>query len=235
MLFQKGHTPWNKDKKGIHLSLDTEFKQGNSGYWKGKERSFKTIQKIKKAHKGKHYSPTTEFKKGIKVWNKGKKYPQYSGKNHPLFGKKFSDEIKEKQRQAKLKNPVRYWLGKERIDIKGEKNNNWKGGITPLEHMIRTSPEYNEWRKSIYKKDYWTCQCGSRKNIEAHHKKAFSIILQEFLQQYSQFSPIEDKETLVRLAITYKPFWDLDNGQTLCEKCHKSLKRKFQEVENGQI
>lgn len=31
--FKKGSTPWNKDKKGIHLSPDTEFKKGdgNSG------------------------------------------------------------------------------------------------------------------------------------------------------------------------------------------------------------
>ena len=41
------------------------------------------------------------------------------------------------------------------------------------------------------------------RNLEAHHKKAFYLILEEFLQQYSQFSPIEDKETLLRLAITY--------------------------------
>lgn len=27
--FQKGHTPWNKGVKGVHLSPDTEFKKGN--------------------------------------------------------------------------------------------------------------------------------------------------------------------------------------------------------------
>lgn len=26
--FKKGHRPWNKDKKGIHLSKETEFKKG---------------------------------------------------------------------------------------------------------------------------------------------------------------------------------------------------------------
>ena len=38
--FQKGHIPWSKNKKGIHLSFKTEFK------------------------KGEHPSPKTEFKKG---------------------------------------------------------------------------------------------------------------------------------------------------------------------------
>lgn len=38
--FAKGNIPWNKDKKGIRLSPDTEFKKGihtmeNSPSWKG--------------------------------------------------------------------------------------------------------------------------------------------------------------------------------------------------------
>jgi hypothetical protein len=45
------------------------------------------------------------FKKGVPSWTKGK---------HP------SKETKEKMRQAKLKNPVRYWLGKERKNLGGK-------------------------------------------------------------------------------------------------------------------
>ena len=38
--FKKGHTPWNKGKKGIHLSPDSEFKKGqlvgkDHPSWKG--------------------------------------------------------------------------------------------------------------------------------------------------------------------------------------------------------
>ena len=38
--FKKGHKPWNKDLKGIHLSLKTEFKKGQItaekvNTWKG--------------------------------------------------------------------------------------------------------------------------------------------------------------------------------------------------------
>lgn len=35
------------------------------------------------------------------------------GKNHHFYGKHHSEEVKEKIRQAKLKNPIRYWLNKK--------------------------------------------------------------------------------------------------------------------------
>ena len=48
----------------------------------------------------------------------------------------------------------------------------------------------------------------------------FEFMFQNFLKTYSQFSPIEDKETLTRLAIGYIEFWDINNGITLCSNCH---------------
>lgn len=116
---------------------------------------------------------------------------------------------------------------------RGPLNSQWKGGITPLSQQIRQSFEYKLWRNKVFERDNFTCQAcqqRSRKNfrfeIEAHHKKSFEDIIQEFLKEFNQFSPIEDKETLVRLAITYKPFWDLNNGKTLCQKCHNLIRGK---------
>jgi len=43
-----------------------------------------------------------EHKKGRKGFWKGKKRPNYSGKNHPLFGKHHSEETKEKNRKSHL-------------------------------------------------------------------------------------------------------------------------------------
>ena len=106
---------------------------------------------------------------------------------------------------------------------RGKKNPNWKGGITPLVEMIRDLPEYENWRIAVFKKDNYTCQeCFKRGgNLHVHHNnKSFAIILNEFLNKYSQFSPFEDKETLIKLAIAYEPFWNLNNGKTLCENCH---------------
>jgi hypothetical protein len=107
----------------------------------------------------------------------------------------------------------------------GKNNPNYIDGRTPLRNLIRQLEEYFQWRTQIFKRDNYTCQeCKTYGGkLNAHHEKSFSIIFNEFLQYYNQFSPIEDKEILVRLAITWKPFWDIDNGKTLCKDCHHKI------------
>ena len=87
------------------------------------------------------------------------------------------------------------------FDKSGENNPNWKGGIKSLNSMIRSSKEFKKWREEIFKRDNYTCQsCGARskKNnyirIEAHHIKPFATFPE------------------LRFII--------DNGLTLCKKCH---------------
>lgn len=105
----------------------------------------------------------------------------------------------------------------------GQKNNLWKGGVCPLNASIRTSTKYKEWRKSVFLRDDYTCQsCFKRgEKIHVNHKKTFASISKEFVSNYSQFSPYEDKQILLRLADSYAPFWDMENAETLCVGCHK--------------
>ena len=108
----------------------------------------------------------------------------------------------------------------------GENSNHWNGGITHLYYIFRLLDEYKEWRMNCLKRDWFKCQiCDSKEKLEVHHKKSFRKLVEEFLKEYNQFSPIEDRETLTRLTIKWQPFWDINNGITYCEKCHKSLRR----------
>lgn len=108
------------------------------------------------------------------------------------------------------------------VNLRGANNPAWKGGIYPLGKCIRNSEESENWRIEVFKRDNYTCQKCLTKGgyLHAHHKVRFSELFHDFLNLFSQFSPIKDKETLLRLSLSYEPFWDINNGITLCEDCH---------------
>ncbi|GAG04755.1 unnamed protein product, partial [marine sediment metagenome] len=94
----------------------------------------------------------------------------------------------------------------------------WKGGITPLNKQIRCLDEYKLWILEVFKRDNWTCQeCNKRSKtgepliLHSHHTILFINILHN-----NRISKIED-------AISCNELWDIDNGITLCEKCHRNI------------
>jgi len=137
-----------------------------------------------------------------------------------------TQKISMKTTGRKLSKETKMKMRKNHADVVGTKNPNWKNGIDSLRGYIYRLSEYKQWRNRVFKRDHYTCQECSQigYKLHVHHKKyLFSEILKDFLNYYNQFSPIEDKETLVRLAITYEPFWDIDNGETLCKDCHNQI------------
>lgn len=58
----------------------------------------------------------------------------------------------------------------------GEKNVNWKGGITSEQKRIRQTVEMKLWRQSVFERDDWTCQKYGKRGgkLCAHHIRNFS-------------------------------------------------------------
>ena len=141
----------------------------------------------------------------------------YKDINKHWTRKSNREEVIKKISETKKKNPTRYWKGKHlspehnaklqagRDKLKGKNHPRWKGGVTPEHNRIRNSLEYVLWRNEVYKRDKWTCRICKKRclkgNIVAHH-----------LKKFSDFPELR---------------FMIDNGITLCRKCHA-------EVENPQ-
>lgn len=87
----------------------------------------------------------------------------------------------------------------------GENHWNWKGGITDENHRQRESSDYKRWRMDVFCRDNYTCQhCKQIGGVlNAHHIKPFSV--------YPELR------------------FDIENGLTLCRRCHIEIHRKERE------
>lgn len=147
----------------------------------GSKTSIETKAKMSLTRKGR----IPYWLKGKTPWNKGKKTPE---------------EVKIKQRKPHkpLSEETKRKMG---ISRSGEKNPNWRGGITEKNHGERLylmgTKEYKDWRIGVFQRDDYTCQeCGSRGvTLHADHIKPFAY--------YPE----------LRLVI--------ENGRTLCVPCHR--------------
>ncbi len=131
------------------------------------------------------------FKKGHKT-NVGRKHS-------PEFGERLSKARKGVKRPEGLMKRIAEIIRKKG-SLKGEKNPNWKGGITSKNKLIRNSEQYKIWRIKVFLRDIFTCQeCGiNRIHLQAHHIKSFA----------------EHPELR----------FDVSNGLTLCKPCHRKTK-----------
>ncbi len=151
-----------------------------------------------------------KFRKGCAPWNKGNK-----GLCSEETIKKMSEAKEGKVRAGNPNNWKHTKEAKKKMsedkkgclptagswkkgDNKGEENWNWKGGVSRAYKTGFYSIEYREWRKSVFERDGYVCQkCFKKRGqyITAHHIKSFA--------KYPELR------------------FEIDNGLTLCEKCHE--------------
>ena len=110
------------------------------------------------------------------------------------------------------------WCSENRV---GANSHRWKGGITPIIKRIRHSDRYIQWRQQIFIRDGFACQkCHETGgDLEVHHIKPFHKIIQEV----GKLLPLFD---LYNGAMIYAPLWGINNGTTLCKRCHNKTKRR---------
>lgn len=98
--------------------------------------------------------------------------------------------------------------GRKLLHLRGENACHWKGGITPKNTLIRNSAEFGLWRKSVFTRDNFVCQkcLESGGYLHAHH-----------INNFADFPEL-------RLSI--------DNGITMCKKCHNNFHKKYMRKNN---
>lgn len=128
-------------------------------------------------------------------------------------GKKFST-FKSYARDNRRYCSKRCMAEHRRILYLGELNPNYRNGLRYIGTRMRGLIAYKRWKLMVFQRDKFTCQmCKNkfpRKLLEPHHK----IRLWKLLEDYSG-----DKNNPNWLNDPY--FYDVDNGVTLCKRCHR--------------
>ena len=176
--FKKGQIPWNKQKE---ISKKCLFCN----------KIF--VDRESLIDKRKFCSP------GCKnLWCRGKTAKTRGGKIQKTClrcGKQFVCWRYQKKKQYCSK---KCWCEELSERCKGDKNMNWKGGISP---RPLNSKRYREWRKGVFERDNYICvKCGysGGRKLNAHHKK-----------DWARFPELR---------------YEVSNGETLCVDCHKLTK-----------
>lgn len=118
-------------------------------------------------------------------------------KNHRLKpGRVFSDAHKANIKKAQIK-----------LALVGEKNPNWRGGLTEINRRARSGWQAREWREQALSLASYRCQscgveqgktcecCGVKIRLHVHHIKSFA-----------KFPELR---------------YDAENSSVLCPKCHQ--------------
>ena len=108
-------------------------------------------------------------------------------KKHGRLGKTHTPEVRERLRQARLRDGHVPYLKDGKHHLKGKRGAdtpNWKGGVSPQRQSVYGSPEWKEAVKIVWRRDNATCQrCGLHRSkarqtatdFDIHHIVSFAV------------------------------------------------------------
>ena len=92
---------------------------------------------------------------------------------------------------------------------------------------IRNTTKYLKWRLSILRRDNFTCRichASVKENkslrLEVHHPKSFDDICKE------------NNVYTVEQALECKELWNVNNGVSICYRCHKDVEKLRTKLRN---
>lgn len=188
----------------------------NLRYWKGKKRppfSEEWRRKMGESRSGEnHWLKNGRHSDETKLKiSESQKKRYINGYKNPRLGKKNSLKnrlaVSKACKGRKLSMETRKKMSEAH---RGKKAYNWSK-YSELCHLIRNSFKYRQWRCDVFERDDYTCvECGVRGvKLNAHHIKSFISIVKKH------------KIKSVEQSLICEELWNINNGLTLCEKCHK--------------
>lgn len=133
-------------------------------------------------------------KKGLPAWNRG--VAMWANREHPrgTLGKTFIKAPISDETRRRMSEAQK---NRKSEHLRGHLHPNWQGGISNKNEAIRKSRAYKTWRQSVFERDNYTCLHCQQRGVRLHadHIKPFAF--------YPDLR------------------FDLSNGQTLCEGCHR--------------
>ena len=105
----------------------------------------------------------------------------------------------------------------------GETHHSWKGGFKSVYDRFRDLKDYWVWRNSVLERDMNCCtQCSSTEKLHIHHIKTLKNLILDYCKLHNK----EISELTVE-DLKNEFFYELDNGLTLCEDCHKRWHKQY--------
>jgi len=101
---------------------------------------------------------------------------------------------------------------------RGKNHYKWKGGCSRLNAAIRCLTENRKWMNAVKARDGKCLVCGSTEKLESHHIVPLAVLV--------GVHGITNREQ----ARECKELWDLENGMTVCARCHYKIHgRKYED------